>query len=78
MIDSEQVPRGKGEKTPCEGCEIEPETLCLHRPRGCRKATDRVLIGERTNELAVQCEVKGAIPEAVVKARMNSPISIAH
>ena len=27
--DSEQVPWGKGEKDPCEGSEIEPETMCL-------------------------------------------------
>ena len=27
--DSEQVPRGKGEKNPGEGSEIEPETVCL-------------------------------------------------
>jgi len=29
MIDSEQVPRGKGEKQPGEGDEIVPETICL-------------------------------------------------
>ena len=27
--DSEQVPRGKGEKNPGEGSEIEHETVCL-------------------------------------------------
>ena len=27
--DSEPVPWGKGEKNPCEGSEIEPETMCL-------------------------------------------------
>ncbi len=27
--DSEQVPRGKGEKNRCERSEIEPETVCL-------------------------------------------------
>ena len=27
MTDSEPVPRGKGEKNPCEGSEIEPETV---------------------------------------------------
>jgi hypothetical protein len=26
--DSEQVPRGKGEKNRCERSEIEPETVC--------------------------------------------------
>jgi hypothetical protein len=29
MTDSEPVPRGKGEKNPGEGSEIEPETICL-------------------------------------------------
>ena len=29
MIDSEQVPRGKGEKHPVEGGEIVPETIYL-------------------------------------------------
>ena len=27
MTDSEPVPWGKGEKNPCEGSEIDPETL---------------------------------------------------
>jgi len=31
MIDSEQVPRGKGEKQPGEGDEIVSETTCLQR-----------------------------------------------
>ena len=29
MIDSGQVPRGKGEKQPGEGDEIVSETVCL-------------------------------------------------
>ena len=29
MIDSEQVPWGKGEKQAGEAVEIEPETVCL-------------------------------------------------
>ena len=29
MIDSEQVPWGKGEKQAGEAVEIEPETICL-------------------------------------------------
>ena len=52
MIDSEQVPRGKGEKYPGEGDEIESETLCLQGVGALRG--DRVLIGERTIELAVR------------------------
>ena len=31
MTDSEQVPRGKGEKHPGEGSEIVTETICLQR-----------------------------------------------
>ena len=31
MIDSGQVPRGKGEKQPGEGDEIVSETMCLQR-----------------------------------------------
>ena len=31
MIDSEQVPWGKGEKNPGEGSEIVTETVCLQR-----------------------------------------------
>ncbi len=34
MTDSEQVPRGKGEKHPDKGSEIEPETGCLQAVRG--------------------------------------------
>ena len=29
VTDSEQVPRGKGEKNPVEGSEIESEIVCL-------------------------------------------------
>ena len=29
LTDSERVPRGKGEKNPGEGSEIESETVCL-------------------------------------------------
>ena len=32
--DSEPVPRGKGEKNPVEGSEIEPETVCLQAVEG--------------------------------------------
>ncbi len=53
MIDSEQVPRGKGEKHPGEGDEIVSEILCIQRV-GASLWGDRVLIGERTIELAVR------------------------
>ena len=29
LTDSEPVPWGKGEKNPCEGSEIDPETVCI-------------------------------------------------
>ena len=35
---------------------------------------DGVLFVERANELAVRRLVKGVIPEAIVKARVNNPI----
>ena len=34
ITDSEPVPRGKGEKNPCEGSEIEPETNSLQTVGG--------------------------------------------
>ena len=34
ITDSEPVPRGKGEKNPCEGSEIEPETNSLQTVEG--------------------------------------------
>jgi hypothetical protein len=48
MIDSEQVPRGKGEKHPGEGDEIVSETICLQGV-GVRK-DDSVPIEEWANE----------------------------
>ena len=77
MIDSVQVPRGKGEKYPGEGDEIESEILCIQRV-GARKG-DHVLIGERTIEFAVRrVQVKGVIPGAIVKASLNRAISVVH
>lgn len=38
LTDSERVPRGKGEKNPGEGSEIESETVCLQAVGAlCRK-----------------------------------------
>ena len=34
LTDSERVPRGKGEKNPGEGSEIEPETVHLQATKG--------------------------------------------
>ena len=42
MIDSEQVPWGKGEKQAGEAVEIEPETVCL-------QGTEPLSISLRTN-----------------------------
>ena len=51
MIDSEQVPWGKGEKHPVEGGEIVPETIYLQRV-GARKG-DGVPIEEWANEFVL-------------------------
>ena len=40
VTDSEPVPWGKGEKNPCEGSEIVPETVCLQAVGG--RKTDGV------------------------------------
>ena len=40
--DSEQVPRGKGEKNPSEGSEIVPETVCLQAVEGRSLVSARV------------------------------------
>jgi len=48
VIDSEQVPWGKGEKQAGEADEIEPETIRLQGPRA-RKG-DRVPIEEWAND----------------------------
>ena len=49
--DSEQVPRGKGEKNRCERSEIEPETVCLQSVRAEQSAMACLLF----NESASQC-----------------------
>ena len=36
VTDSEQVPRGKGEKNRCERSETEPETVSLQSVRALR------------------------------------------
>ena len=35
LTDSELVPRGKGEKNPVEGSEIDPETVCAQAVGAC-------------------------------------------
>ena len=46
MTDSELVPRGKGEKNPGEGSEIEPETICLQAIGAEQSVTVCLLINE--------------------------------
>ena len=46
MTDSERVPRGKGEKNPGEGSEIESETVRLQAVRGVGNHPDGVPFGE--------------------------------
>ena len=46
MTDSELVPRGKGEKNPGEGSEIEPETVRLQAVRGLQGLMACLLINE--------------------------------
>jgi len=40
--DSAEVPRGKGEKNPGEGSEIEPETMSPQQVGAWRKPSDGV------------------------------------
>ena len=51
MIDSEQVPWGKGEKYPGEGDEIVSETICLQAVNAPIYWGYGVPIEEWTNEL---------------------------
>ena len=44
--DSEQVPRGKGEKNRCERSEIEPETVCLQGVRAASAVIACLLLNE--------------------------------
>ncbi len=53
MIDSEQVPWGKGEKHPGEGGEIVFETMCLQRVGAPVYWSDGVPIEEWANEFIV-------------------------
>ncbi len=50
--DSEQVPRGKGEKNRCERSEIVPEIICLQGVR----ARQRVMACLLLNESASYCQ----------------------
>jgi len=46
MTDSEQVPRGKGEKNCREQSEIEPETVCLQGVRAPQGVMACLLLNE--------------------------------
>ena len=50
--DSEQVPRGKGEKNRCERSEIVPETVCLQGVRAPKGVMACLLL----NESASYCQ----------------------
>ena len=70
MTDSEQVPRGKGEKNPGEGSEIEHETVCL---QAIGALLDSVTVCLLKNEPAsyLMWLVKRLIREAKAKASLN-------
>jgi len=55
MIDSGQVPRGKGEKQPGEGDEIVSETVCLQRAEVLGIARYRTTVFLLKNEPASVC-----------------------
>ena len=52
VTDSEQVPRGKGEKNRCERSEIEPEIMCLQGVRAPQGVMACLLL----NESASYCQ----------------------
>ena len=52
VTDSEQVPRGKGEKNRCERSEIVPEIMCLQGV----KAGQPVMACLLLNESASYCQ----------------------
>ncbi len=75
MIDSGQVPRGKGEKQPGEGDEIVSETMCLQGVKvriPARVSDDGVPIEEWANEFIGCGFLKGLWSEGAVKASVNS------
>ncbi len=51
MIDSEQVPWGKGEKQAGEAVEIEPETICL---QGTEARTDAEQSAYECNSVPIE------------------------
>ena len=46
VTDSEQVPRGKGEKNRCERSEIDPEIMCLQGVRAPQGVMACLLLNE--------------------------------
>ena len=72
MIDSEQVPWGKGEKHPDEGGEIVPETIYLQRV-GAFLWGDGVPIEEWANEFVYVAYISPEKEICRVKARVNCP-----
>ena len=45
--DSEPVPWGKGEKNPCEGSEIEPETVYVQAVEAFGRLRTFCIMGQR-------------------------------
>ena len=54
VTDSEQVPRGKGEKNRCERSEIEPETVCLQGVRAPSGVMACLLLNESASQYVWQ------------------------
>ena len=55
MTDREQVPRGKGEKFPGEGSEIEPETVSL-------QAVEGLIVGLCAGESRMRATTPDGVP----------------
>ena len=74
MTDSEPVPRGKGEKNPNKGSEIEHETVSLQAMGGRFK---RLTVCLLKNEPATyrQWQVKAVKAQAIAKASLKRAIS---
>ena len=53
MIDSEQVPRGKGEKQAGEADEIEPETICLQGSGALRSNASSNFKAQMSNDFDI-------------------------
>ena len=64
VIDSKQVPWGKGEKQPGEGDEIVSETVCLQWAEGLTESQDLVADRIPIEEWACECAMR-RVPKSV-------------